>query len=99
MLDQLQVRHVLPKVKLQAIVEFGRLMDALPEAYLALERFDMVADRERQREYGNNLFAGFYTLTQRGLLVVSHQPYAALVPPGHPVSLIAFDTVELRRLP
>ena len=102
MLEQLQIRNELPMTKLAASVEFGRLMNELSEAYLALEYFDMVAVQERRREYGYNLFAAFFDLTQKrklSLLVISHQPYALLLPPSHPVSAIPFYTVELRRLP
>ena len=82
------------------LVEFDRRFDTLPATRLALTHFDIVGTPERQRAYGDDLFAALRHLaTERrklSLLVVSKRPYASFLPAGHPVSAIPMDVVELR---
>jgi hypothetical protein len=93
------IRQTLPKSKPADLVEFSRLVSGLPSLQLAIQHFDMVVTN--RREYTDQLFATLYNLTQErklALLVVSHSPYATLLPADHPISSIQFKTVELKGL-
>ncbi len=100
-LQRLNIQTPLPYEKLAATAEFGAAIRRVDKAFLALEKFDMVQDKDRQEEYGHNLFSGLYALTTDrilSLLVISRKPYARLVPKEHPISNIPFHMVELKRL-
>lgn len=98
-LRQLAVHVTLPDAP-DDLVEFDRRFDALPATRLALTHFDIVGTPDRQRAYGDDLFAALQHLaTERrklSLLVVSKRPFATFLPAGHPVSAIPMDLVELK---
>lgn len=99
-LGQFGIRDELPRTRPHDIVEFDRLLSELGQVRLAIEHFDMVATPERRKQYGNDLFACFFDLTQKrklSLLVISKRPYATLLPKDHPVSAIPFVTARLNR--
>lgn len=98
-LRQLESHVTLPAAP-DDLVEFDRRFDGLPAARLALVQFDIVGTPERQRAYGDDLFAALRHLaTERrklSLLIVSKRPYATFLPAGHPVSAIPMGLVELK---
>ncbi len=102
-LEQAETRQKLPARKPAALVEFARQMRTLNSPLLlALGSCDHFGNARRQAEYGDDFFASLFNLTQPadrklGLLVISHRPYAALLPKSaREVSAINFTTVELK---
>jgi hypothetical protein len=79
--------------------ELDRYLSARSRSLLVLTHFDLAAHRPA---YGIDLFAALRYLVmdsrQLTLLVQSRQPFATLLPAGHPLSAIDLQTVELRGL-
>ena len=80
----------------------GRALKALPRAArLALTSFDHVS--HRMDDYGVDLFVALRDLTMDArklvLLIVSHAPFATLLPHDHPLSEMHLQTVELKGRP
>lgn len=93
--------QALPKTKREAVVEFSRLMGQLTAPLLlCLRSVDVIANAERQKEYGTNFFAALFDLTHAKqklvLLAISHAPYLTLLPPDAQVSAINFTNFDLK---
>jgi hypothetical protein len=88
--------------KPQDLVTLGRTIKALGRApRLALTAFDHVS--HRMDDYGVDLFVALRDLMMDArklvLLVVSHAPFATLLPHDHPLSEMHVATVELKGRP
>lgn len=81
------------------LVMLGRSLKALDRApRLALTSFDLVT--HRIEHYGLDLFVALRDLTMDArkltLLIISHTPFATLLPGDHPLSEINLKTVDLK---
>jgi hypothetical protein len=79
------------------LAELDRFLSARPLSRLALTHFDLAGSRAA---YGVDLFAALRYLAMESrklvLLVQSRQPFATLLPAGHPLSEVSLQAVRLK---